>query len=73
MASRKALTAAVVALLQALPDDQLGDVLTALNTKGVVKVETPKDRPHRPCGVCGKSYPVCRRMWADDHEYEAPR
>lgn len=70
--SRKALTAALTAVLQALPEEQLQDVLTGLNTKGVVVMETPSARPHRPCGVCGLSYPQCRRRWADDHDYEAP-
>lgn len=73
MTSRKAAqTAALVALLQSQPDDVLSDVLGALGTKGVVVLETPLARPSRPCGVCGKSYPQCRRLWADDHDYEAP-
>lgn len=69
---RKAQTAALIALLQSLDDAQLQDVLSGLDTKGVVVMETPTARPARPCGVCGLSYPACRRRWADDHEYEAP-
>lgn len=69
---RKAQTAALVALLQSLPDVELQDVLSALDTKGMVVLETPTARPTRPCGVCGLAYPQCRRRWSDDHEYEAP-
>lgn len=69
---RAALKRAILALLQALSDSELQDVLTGLNAKGVVAVATPVDRPQRPCGTCGLSYPLCRRRWADDHEYEAP-
>lgn len=73
MTSRKAAQiAAHIALLQTLPDDELQLVLAGLSTKGLVVLETPVARPSRPCGVCGKSYPQCRRLWSHDHEYEAP-
>lgn len=73
MTSRKAAqTAAVIALLQSLEDQQLEDVLTGLNTKGVVVMHTPSKRPARPCGICHEYYLKCRRLWSSDHEFEGP-
>lgn len=66
-------TTALVALLQALPEDQLKDVIEELGAKGVVVVETPADAPRRVCGTCGHVFPECRRRalaTGDDHEFD---
>lgn len=45
----------------------------ALADLGVtVPVERAAASKPRLCKTCGKSYPVCRQLWADDHEFEAP-
>lgn len=69
---RRAQTTALIALLKALPDQQLQDVLTGLDAHGLVVLDVPPERPKRPCGICGHPYPKCRRLWSEDHEYEAP-
>lgn len=76
MSSRRhAQVNAVVALLQALPEAWLEDVLARLNTRGVVVLETPAKRERRACGVCGHYYPKCRALaqaTGDEHDFEAP-
>jgi hypothetical protein len=72
-AQRKAQTTALVALLQALPQQQLMDVLASLEAHGRITVhDQGGTRRRRRCGVCGLSYPLCRQRWSEDHEFEAP-
>lgn len=73
MTSRRAIqTAALVALLGTLPEDQLQDVLAGLAVKGVVVREDVQQRARRHCGVCGHLYPRCRTLaqaTGDDHDF----
>lgn len=34
--------------------------------------EAPATSVPRICQTCGRIYPVCRRLWADDHEFVPP-
>lgn len=71
-AQRKAQTTALVALLQALPEQQLADVLAALAARGVITVaDQGGDKRRRRCGVCGLPYALCRQRWTGDHDFEA--
>lgn len=64
---------ATVALLEAMPEEWLNDVLQRLGARGTVVLEQPVEKDRRRCGVCTLPYPLCRARWADDHEWEEPR
>lgn len=66
-------TAAIVAFLQTLPEEQLRDVIDGLAVRGVVALEVDPDRARRVCGTCLKPYALCRRVaeaTGDDHPFE---
>lgn len=54
--------------LKTLPDRILNAVLFDLGATPAPEKATAKPRV---CRTCGKPYPVCRSLWADDHEFEA--
>jgi hypothetical protein len=64
---------ATVALLEAMPEAWLEDVLARLGAKGAVVLEQPADKRDRRCGVCTLPYPLHVSRWGDDHEWEEPR
>lgn len=63
---------ATVALLEALPEAWLDDVIQRLGVRGAVALEQPAEK-RRVCGVCTLPYPLHVARWADDHEWEEPR
>lgn len=69
--AREKQTTALVALLKALPDAQLIDVLTGVGAELVVPLTSSGPR-HRgkPCGICGLIYPQHIARWGDDHVFE---
>lgn len=63
-------TAALVDLLKSLPEKQLVDVLDKVGAT----IDVPKGgRRSEACGICGRVYPVCRKLYEDDHAFERPR
>ncbi len=69
-------TAALVALLRALPEPRLVRVLDAvgadLRAPGTHQ-PTGKRIPARLCGHCQEGYVRCRLLWSEDHEWEEPK
>lgn len=67
-------TVALVQLLEALPDEQLADVLDGL---GIPKADqdaaAARRRGWKYCNVCGLVYPRCRAAFAADHDFEQRR
>lgn len=64
---------ATVALLAAMPEAWLQDVLDRLGASGVVALPEDQAKPRRVCSTCGKPYALCRRLaqaTGDDHEFE---
>lgn len=66
---------ATVALLEALPEDWLNDVLARMSARGAVVLEKVEDRHKgRVCGVCSLPYPLhIARQHLGEHEWEEPR
>jgi hypothetical protein len=65
---------ATVALLEAMPEAWLEDVLARLGARGAVVLEQPAEKRDRRCGVCDLTYPHhVARLHIDDHEWEEPR
>lgn len=64
-------TTALVALLKALDEKQLIDVLQGVDAS--LNHPTPEDGPRhrgRPCTICGLIYPQHVARWGDDHPFE---
>lgn len=64
-------TAALVALLQALPPLQLESVLDGLGVPPARQQAVTGRKETRVCKVCGRAYPKCRELWTGDHEFTA--
>lgn len=70
---RKTVNAAV-ALLEALPEEWLSDVLARLGGRGVLAIPEQTVKPDRRCGICGLFYPHhMARQHIDEHPWEEPR
>lgn len=69
---RRSTVNAVVALLQAMPEAWLQDVLQRLQARGAVVLDNAPAGPPRVCGICTLTYPLHMARWADDHEWEEP-
>lgn len=66
---------ALVALLRSLAPGDLVAVLQDVNAETILKASAG-EKPHRKarlCGVCRETYPRCRALWSDDHEWEGPQ
>ncbi len=64
---------ATLALLEAMPEDWLDEVLQRLGARGAVVIEQAAGDKRRVCGTCTLPYPLHMARWADDHEWEEPR
>lgn len=71
-ARRRKTVNAVVALLDAMPEAWVQDVLQRLNVRGAVVMDQPAPTRRRVCGICTLPYPLCRSRWSDDHDWEGP-
>lgn len=70
MASREARqTAALVDLLQALPDAQLEAVLDGLGIPPARREAAGRKPDTRRCTICGSAWYRCTTTWAGDHEF----
>jgi hypothetical protein len=70
MASREARqTAALVDLLQALPEAQLEAVLDGLGIHPARREAAGRKPDTRRCTVCGLGWYRCTTTWASDHEF----
>lgn len=70
VASREARqTAALVALLQALPDEQLDAILDGLGIHPARREAVGRKPDTRRCTTCGLGWYKCTTTWASDHEF----
>lgn len=71
MATREARqTAALVDLLQALPEAQLEAVLDGLGIHPARREAAGRKPDTRRCAVCGLGWYRCTTTWASDHEFQ---
>lgn len=62
-------TAALVDLLQALPDAQLEAVLDGLGIHPARREAAGRKPDTRRCTICGNGWYRCTTVWGSDHEF----
>lgn len=62
-------TAALVDLLQALPEAQLDAVLDGLGIHPSRRTAAGRKPDTRRCAICGQGWYRCTTIWASDHEF----